>query len=132
MDSCSQVEKTFQSEGTYGEEDCKCIGLSDRDPGQAWLYVSDDLKIRYPADVGSYCQAWEDKSHPECTQGNADRPPWCSTKWCYVDPCKRKTKHPPKIVMSANRQLKFQGKQAYWSAETCGNEDTWSTSHETM
>jgi len=47
-------------------------------------------------------------------------------KWCWVDPCKCKTKVPPKAAMKANSALQYQGMAAHWSYATCGSEDKWS------
>jgi hypothetical protein len=51
------------------------------------------------------------------------KPPVCSRKWCYVDPCKCSIAVPPRLVASENAQQRFQGKDAYWSFETCGSQD---------
>jgi len=110
----------------YGEEDCRCVGIGGRGPGKAFMNVDEKTKAAYPPDVGSECKAWEQDVHPECKNGGG--PSWCSSKWCYVDPCKCKTKAPPKAVMEANSHMRFQGKTAYWSYATCGSTDTWSTS----
>lgn len=110
--------------GLYGQEDCRCIGLGGRDTGKAFMYINEQELINYPTDVGATCKAWEEESHPEC-QKDGVKPSWCSAKWCFVDPCKCSTAIPPKTVMGSNKQMRFQGKTAYWSYLTCGSKDTW-------
>jgi len=111
---------------TYGAEDCRCIGLSGKPVGKAFMFVNKKDLAAYPPDVGSTCQAWEETAHPECKK-DGPKPSWCTSKWCFVDPCKCKSATPPKTVMGANKAMRFQGKTAYWSYETCGSKDTWSS-----
>jgi len=131
VQGCKEADTTWHKhDGAFGQEDCRCIGLSGREIGTAYLNINDEERIRYAADVGAYCNAWEAESHPDCTM-EGEKPSWCLSKWCFVDPCKCKTSSPPRIVMPANQALKFQGKTAYWSSETCGNHDEWTVSHGT-
>merc|ERR1712232_698276 len=67
--------------------------------------------------------------HPDCPTDGLDLPSWCSQKWCFVDPCRCRTSSPPLVTMNANRHLRFQGKSAHWSSETCGSIDTWTPLH---
>lgn len=115
----------------FGEEDCRCVGLGGKEVGKAFMHIDDERMVQYPADIGSTCKAWEADVHPDCMK-EGDKPSWCSKKWCFVDPCKCKTKAPPKAVMPANKYMRFQGKTAYFSYNTCGNEDSWSASHKGM
>lgn len=116
-------------EAVAGEEDCRCVGLGGSKFGKVYMHINDTDLAPYPPTVGAECRAWEKDAHPEC-QKDGDVPSWCSAKWCFVDPCKCKTKVPPRTVMKANSYMRFQGKTAYFSYETCGNEDTWTSSHE--
>lgn len=123
--SCKNVAQKDKT--VYGEDDCRCVGLSGKDIGKAFMYINEKDLLKYPADVGATCQAWEEDVHPDCLK-DGEKPSWCSQKWCFVDPCKCKTKMPPKTVMPANRHMRFQGKTAYWSYATCGSTDSWSSS----
>jgi hypothetical protein len=113
--ACAKIEA--QDPAVYGQEDCRCIGIDGRHPGKAFLYINDHEYTRYDVNVGSTCGAWEMESHPEC-QG-AEKPDWCSMKWCFVDPCKCKVKS--QAMLGPNQNMKFQGKVAHWSSETCGH-----------
>jgi len=121
--TCKESDKKDVS--IYGEEDCRCVGLDGRDIGKAFMHINDKDMIAYSANVGSTCKAWENENHPDCLK-DGEKPAWCSAKWCFVDPCKCKTKVAPKAVMDANKAMRFQGKTAYWSYATCGSEDSWS------
>jgi len=120
-----------KEESKFGEEDCRCVGLggSGREVGKAFLHINDKDLVAYPATVGGSCEAWEDTTHPDCLKKDGERPAWCSDKWCFVDPCKCKTKVAPKAVMPANQFMRFQGKTAYWSYATCGSVDSWTSEH---
>lgn len=126
IETCKQASQLDES--VYGLDDCRCVGLSGKEPGKAWMYIDDEQEVAYPPDVGATCKAWEAETHPDCMK-EGETPAWCSTQWCFVDPCKCKTAQPPKMVMEANRFLQFQGKTAFWSPETCGNADTWAADH---
>jgi len=124
----SCIERTTLDPITYGEEDCRCVGLGrNGGPGRAYMYINEHTRVKYPPEVGATCKAWEADVHPDCLAGGS-RPSWCDQKWCFVDPCKCKASVPPKVVMEANSYMKFQGKTAYWSYATCGSTDTWSSS----
>lgn len=118
IESCQNAKKLDAS--IYGEEDCRCVGLGGRDTGKAFMHVNEKDLVAYPANVGSTCSAWEMDSHPDCMK-DGEKPAWCSAKWCFVDPCKCSAAQPPKTVMGANKEMRFQGKTAYWSATTCGS-----------
>lgn len=126
VSTCKNAAK--KDESKYGQEDCRCIGIGGRHPGKAFMYINEQDLARYDPNVGSRCEAWEMDAHPQCLK-DGEKPGWCSLKWCFVDPCKCKTKVPPKAVSGPNQGMMFQGKLAHWSAETCGNEDTWSSSN---
>lgn len=124
VEKCKETEK--KADPAYGDEDCRCIGLGGRDIGKAFMHINDKDLVSYPPNVGSTCQAWESDTHPDCKK-DGDKPSWCSSKWCFVDPCKCKIKVSPKVVMPSNQYMRFQGKTAYWSYATCGSEDTWTS-----
>jgi len=122
VQSCTALAQKDAS--IIGNQDCRCIGLSGRDTGKAFMHVNEKDLIAYPANVGSTCHSWENDSHPACNKDGA-KPSWCSARWCFVDPCKCKAALPPKTVMGPNKAMRFQGKAAYWSYSTCGSEDSW-------
>jgi len=105
----------------WGAENCRCVGVGPQ-PGTTQVTIK-DKQVDFPADVGAFCNAWEEDNHPECS-GN-EPPDWCSQSWCYVDPCSCKLPTPPKTsnyVPAAN----YQGKAVYYSYATCGGSDSWS------
>jgi hypothetical protein len=120
--TCTELAK--KDETAHGLEDCRCVGLGGKETGKAFLYVSDNHLVEYPANVGATCGAWESTTHPDCLKDGA-KPAWCAEKWCFVDPCKCKTATPPMAVMPANRNVRFQGKTAYWTYATCGSTNSW-------
>lgn len=126
LETCKEASKKNESE--HGEEDCRCVGLSGKTVGKTFMHYSEKDMGDYPPDVGGQCAAWENDVHPDCKEGG-EKPSWCTSKWCFVDPCKCKTKTPPKAVMPANAFMRFQGKTAYFSYATCGSEDSWTAAH---
>jgi len=126
LKTCKEAAK--KDEAVHGDDDCRCIGLAGRGAGKSFMHIDEQKLVEYPANVGSTCEAWEGDTHPDCLK-DGDKPAWCSSKWCFVDPCKCKTASPPLAVMPANSYMRFQGKTAYWSYATCGSKDTWSSSH---
>jgi len=129
LQTCKEMVK--KDETVYGQEDCRCIGTAGRGAGNSFMHISANKMAKYPANVGSTCQAWEDDTHPDCLKAG-EKPPWCSAKWCFVDPCKCKTKTPPMAVMPSNQYMRFQGKTAYWSYDACGSANTWAEGHKEM
>lgn len=111
---------------TYGQADCRCVGLTGRN-GQAKMHLNAKEQAIYSVNVGGTCAAWEQDVAPECLQ-SGEKPAWCFAKWCFVDPCKCRAKVTPKALSKANKDLKFNGRIAYRSYSTCGSEDSWSTS----
>jgi len=91
---------------TYGEQDCRCIGLGGRGPGKAHMFIDESTKAHYPPDVGSVCKAWEADVHPDCKGGVSPRPSWCDAKWCFVDPCSCTVDVPPKVRAEGASQQK--------------------------
>jgi hypothetical protein len=118
-------KKQSLNAGVYGKEDCRCVGFSGHQNGAAVMYINDNEQVAYPPDVGGTCGAWESTAHPDCKKDGA-KPQFCSQKWCFVDPCKCSGGVPPRTVMTANGDMRFQGKTAYWSYDTCGSVDEWS------
>lgn len=121
------AKKKHADPHTYGKEGCRCVGFGGRKNGRAVLAINDHEEAVYDSNVGSVCQAWESTSHPECLKTDGTRPKFCDQRWCYVDPCSCDTLTPPKTVMSGNMDQRFQGKTVYWSYETCGSVDEWTS-----
>jgi len=114
-----------------GEAGCQCIGFDNMPgsfdvafPGSGSAGAS---VVRYPAELGGTCSAWDMGVHPECHQG-ANSPSWCAQKWCYVNPCSCNLAEPPKVGMYLPNAT-FHGLSLYYSYETCGSEDTFTAEH---
>merc|ERR1719356_426336 len=80
----------------------------------------DGKLVPYPSSAGASCDAWDEKSNPECTGANA--PAWCKERWCYVDPCFCDRKTPPKESVYLE-EGEWQGRPMYYSYTACGSED---------
>eukprot|EP00928_Gymnodinium_smaydae_P057323 TRINITY_DN4057_c0_g1_i1.p1 TRINITY_DN4057_c0_g1~~TRINITY_DN4057_c0_g1_i1.p1 ORF type:complete len:350 (-),score=60.82 TRINITY_DN4057_c0_g1_i1:201-1250(-) len=116
---------TPADENVWGNKDCPCIGISNR-TGFSNAHAG-NRTVDYPPGVGSYCKAWEQGvDYPGCEGSNP--PSWCSTKWCYVDPCKCKMKDDPVLSFSFPK-AKYQGKYLFYSYSTCGGSDSWTASN---
>lgn len=135
-DKCLPFELQDVCEGSkpdetkWGTATCPCVGVEGV-PGdidfKTGMNESAGL-IKYPADTGAVCKAWDNLRNPECSEGSTE--PWCKEKWCYVDPCNCKL--PGKNQPSKAGLLKgaiFQGKPAYYSYSTCGSTDKWAATH---
>jgi hypothetical protein len=125
LSSCA-AKKNIDT-ATYGREDCRCVGINGHKNGKAMLYIDDTRQAAYPPGVGASCGAWESDTHPDCLK-DGPKPSWCGERWCYVDPCKCSGGVPPRTVMEANGDMRYQGKTVYWSYDTCGSKDEWSGS----
>ena len=80
--SISSVAEHSNVSAKYGSEACPCIGF-DNLQGEAVTLI-DGKMVKYPADLGSSCNTWDDGFHPQCTQSGKGE--WCAQPWCYVDP----------------------------------------------
>lgn len=105
-----------------GSEGCECVGI-DGKTGSTTGIVN-GKEVTYPADTGSSCQAWDAQTHPSCT---VDKPPaWCSSAWCYVDPCKCNLATPKSSDLFPTAS--FHGRTLFYSYATCGSKDSYSSS----
>lgn len=89
----------------------------DGQPGNTVVSFG-EKKVKYPADVGATCNAWDKELHPECTDDAKTPPAWCAKRWCYVDPC-----HCDRDIWEAASYLPgatYQGKPLYFSYASCG------------
>lgn len=118
MEAWQAVKSTCANpvdEKKWGVDTCKCIGI-DGQPGNTVVTLGED-KVKYPADVGATCKAWDEGLHTEC---KVDNPPqWCHKKWCYIDACSC-----DKDVWKAACYLpgaSYQGKPMFFSYTACGD-----------
>lgn len=108
-----------------GSPKCPCIGFSGI-PGETPVTIDGQL-IKYPADIGSRCEAWDDSLAPKCA--GASPPSWCKSSWCYVDP---RHCHIPVLPKLSPPEVHYQAAARYqymplfFSYSTCEAEDTWS------
>jgi len=112
-----------------GKPGCRCVGF-DTFPGTTEVTWKDpntsaESTIMYPADMGGTCRKWDGDTHPMC-KGEGVLPEWCTQRWCYVDPCSCNIEEPPKVTMY-QPQATYTGKSLYYSYETCGEEDHFTT-----
>jgi len=108
---------------TWGAEKCRCVGIG---PQNGTTKVTIDGKLKdFPADTGAMCKKWEEDRHPSCL--GKSPPSWCSQAWCYVDPCSCNLPTPPK-TSSYLPESKYQGKPIYYSYQTCGGTDSYTSS----
>jgi len=120
---CSHIP----SDNVTGNDKCKCIGISNI-TGHAKASIN-GLKYPFPAEVGSYCKAWDSNFHPDCA-GSVD-PYWCSQKWCYIDPCSCQLDAVPKMLTYFPKAT-YQGRPLFYSFRTCGEHDSYSQSQNTQ
>lgn len=121
------LSKTLGVDGgvNYGNGKCQCVGF-DNVGGTTKVIGPGDKTFDMPADLGARCEAWEENKHPSCKGSNPES--WCSQAWCYVDPCDCDIATIPK-VSSYLPDAKYQGKPVYYSYETCGGKDSYTTKH---
>jgi len=113
---------------TWGASGCRCIGVNDK-PGAVLMNADGQGgMVTYPADAGASCQAWDMNTAPSCSGSAEPKAAWCYQSWCYVDPCSCNQTSPPK-TSSYLPNVKYQGKQAYYSYETCSGQDLWTASN---
>lgn len=123
----------------YGNGGCQCIGF-DNVKGEVKVLINDKYgKLPFPAETGASCATWDITGpHPDCEQGtdrNFSRtkdkdPSWCFQPWCYVDPCKCNLGTP--VVSAYLPTATYQGHPVYYSYDTCGGKDAYtSAEHKT-
>lgn len=122
--TCGGKDTWSQAVPEYGTSGCRCIGI-DNSPGTTMVKIGEGKRMRYPAEVGGECKAWDEDRHPDC-QGD-DAPSWCKSNWCFVDPCSCDHAVPPKLSVYL-ADATFQGRPIYYSYATCGAKDTWTSS----
>merc|ERR1719491_2572047 len=109
----------------FGSEECPCIGFDGVDGDT--LVTLGGQEVKFPADLGGSCQAWDSGIHPQCASEKA--PSWCASKWCYVDP---RHCHIPVLPKTAPPETsyqptaRYQNLPLYFSYSTCEAKDTWS------
>lgn len=119
----------------YGSNLCPCIGFDNLE-GEITVYPTKDSTAQYPAELGSSCKAWDLHYYPKsCNTGQDDDftrnqtyESWCYKKWCYVDPCNCQIPQGPKISAYLP-DAKYHGMPLYYSYETCGASDDFTSKH---
>lgn len=118
---CAAAEKSF------GHDHCRCLGM-EVDGYSKYTFTNKvtgfNHTVKYPTKTGSFCKAWDEDHHPDCTTGGAV-PEWCHIDWCYVDPCTCAINNPP--IKTEAHDLTFRGNPRYLSYATCGQEDKFSS-----
>jgi len=112
---------------TWGENGCRCVGI-DNQPGTLEVQVDENSgkTTEYPADTGATCGSWDLDRHPECK--GADKPGWCTDRWCFVDPCSCNLDVPPSRT-NYLPDSNFQGNPIFYSFATCATENRYSKTH---
>lgn len=120
----SDIGNSLSVPGTtsYGSSKCPCVGFNN--VGGKTVLEMGGQKVDYPADVGARCEAWDETRAPQCKGANP--PDWCAQQWCYVDPCNCDLPEIPKIS-GALPDAEYQGKPLYYSFETCGGSDSYTS-----
>jgi len=125
--TCGGKDQFTKKVPQLGNPKCRCIGF-DGVSGSTEITFMGGGKGEYPADLGATCQSWDKSRHPDC---GGDQPEaWCKANWCYVDPCECDL--PGDLVPKISAYLPdatFTGKNLYYSYETCGSADTWTTKY---
>jgi len=109
---------------SFGKEQCPCVGFDDI-KGETVAKI-EGKEVKFPADLGGSCEAWDDDVSPAC-KGN-ETAAWCKEKWCYVDPRKCDIDVMPKMAppeTSYQPEARYQNLPLYYSYSTCGSKDTW-------
>ncbi|CAE8639582.1 unnamed protein product [Polarella glacialis] len=122
--SCGAKDQWIEEEPKLGGHGCQCIGF-DNIPGTTKYQISPTETASYPAEAGGTCSAWDMDNHPACAV-QENKPDWCSKKWCYVDPCTCNVFVPPRLSKFLPT-TKLRGIAVYYSYETCGEKDTFSS-----
>lgn len=121
--TCGAEDKWAKTIPEVGSAGCRCVGFDDvaGDVDVRIQVENTESLIKYPAEVGGSCKAWDKNRHPLCKSGDKSLP-FCEQRWCYVDPCSCKLSEPPKVTMYLP-DATFTGKSLYYSYATCRGED---------
>jgi len=114
--SISGVAEHSNISAKYGSEACPCIGF-DNLQGEAVTLI-DGKMVKYPADLGSSCNTWDDGFHPQCTQSGKGE--WCAQPWCYVDPRQCKVDVLP-TMSTYMPSARYKHMPLFYSYSTCGS-----------
>tara|TARA_B110001452_G_scaffold1531_1_gene1345 strand:- start:3110 stop:3787 length:678 start_codon:yes stop_codon:yes gene_type:complete len=110
----------------YGSSSCPCVGIDYSGANRSFspVRVADDISSTvadFPAELGTSCRAWDDKSNPICRSGSSS-PAFCKQRWCFVDPCNCDL--PGKDKQSSSTYLStwtYHKKPLHFSYETCNS-----------
>lgn len=115
------------NEAVLGKAECRCIGFTNVS-GEVAANIS-GFFYPYPAEVGSFCSAWDNGRNPSCTGSSTD--PWCADKWCYVDACScNLATVPKKLTYFAGAS--YQGRPLFYSYAACGVKDGYTATKNTQ
>jgi len=106
----------------FGDTRCPCIGFDNVD-GTVMVSIElekGDKKVaaQYPKDLGSRCEAWDNKRHPECGPGSTKE--FCKSPWCYVDSCNCHIDVLPQMS-GYLPEARYAGRPLFYSHATCGS-----------
>jgi len=109
-----------------GKSACPCVGIGNV-PGNLNVTVGGEIFDQYPREMAASCKAWDEGLYPGSCTGETPAS-WCSSKWCYVDPCECDADaigdSPKKSTYFPNGMYK--GHELYYSYVTCDGTDTYS------
>jgi len=120
--NCSAVDW-----GSFGSQ-CMCLGTNKQermdDNGFAKVMVNKEAidPKKYDAGYGAVCQAHAEPGAADCKKATPEA--WCSSKWCYVDPCK--CNGPTDFGLSDYFTTTVDNNSLYYSYAACGNADAYS------
>lgn len=124
-ETCGGKDAFQRKDPPLGHPSCRCVGFAGI-VGTTEISFRGGHVTEYPGDLGATCKAWDHDVHPEC-KGDK-QPSWCRARWCYVDPCECEL--PGEVFPKLSAYMPdatLTGKNLYYSYETCGSPDTWTT-----
>ncbi|CAJ1438706.1 unnamed protein product [Effrenium voratum] len=113
--SRANASQTRNVSAPYGSAKCPCIGFDGLD-GET-LALIDGKMVKYPADLGGSCTAWDEVMHPQCKSAAQG---WCSQPWCYVDPRKCDVGVLPTMTTYLP-SARYKNMPLFYSYATCGS-----------
>jgi len=122
-----QTTTTSTTTIRLGSARCPCIGITNV-PGMTMLDLN-NRTVEYSNDFGTWCRAWDDGKFPDACERPWQNPGFgkgfCAQKWCFVDPCECDLDELPQESKYLPDH-RYQGRQLFYSYETCGGKDYWS------
>jgi len=109
--------------GTKYGTSCPCIGIEGLTGNTAVVVDNTTYPDRYPAEIGSRCEAWDEGKYPGSCDGN-NSADWCSQAWCYVDVDNCELEDGP-YETHYLPYGQFRGHELYYSYLTCGSTNSY-------